>query len=520
MNNSNDKRYALTIDFGTQSARVSIFDEKGKILAAEKETYAPAYFSKKNGYAEQEPDYYFDCMAKCTKRLAAAHPDLMKGLLGASLTCFRDSAVILDKDKKVIRPCILWLDQRRAKCENPLPGVSRAAFKLVGKSATIQLNRQRTVANWLIENEPENWAKTDKYVSISTYFVYRLTGVLSDSASAYTGHYPLDYKKKQWYAKPETHLQGQCFSVKKHMLCELTPATEKIGEITEASAAETGLPVGLSLFASGSDKSCETLGSGVIDDTLLSISLGTASTLETTTDHYVEPFPFLPEYPSTQPGCFNMDHQIYRGFWMINWFLKEFCGRHDVELIDDEVDLNALNAKLKDVPAGSDGLIVQPYWGSNLDKTEIVGTIIGFSATTTHEHVYRAIIEGIGYELRFAYETFRKKLKHDFKEIRISGGGAQSPEICQIMADILGLNVVSLETNEASSLGAAIVVYLGNKVYASPKEAVAKMVRTAKTFKPNLENKKVYDELYKNVYSELYPSLKKAYRYLFRYENR
>ena len=179
----------LTIDFGTQSVRVSLFDKAGNILSSEKEVYSPAYYSPKPGYAEQDPNYYYDCLCKCTKRLSL-NKELMERVKGITMTCFRDSAVLLDKDKNIIRPMILWLDQRYAKCKKPLPLLSRLAFGLVGMSEVIQMNRRRTVANWIKENEPENFAKIDKYVAISTYFVYKLTGKLIDSSSNYTGHYP------------------------------------------------------------------------------------------------------------------------------------------------------------------------------------------------------------------------------------------------------------------------------------------------------------------------------------------
>ena len=185
---------ALTFDFGTQSVRACIYDAKGDCLAMKSHKYEPAYYSPKPGYAEMDPASYFDCLCSCTNALAKEFPDLMGRVGGIELDCFRDSAVLLDKDRNVIRPMILWLDSRMAECKEPLPLLSRALFGLVGKSDVINLNRRRTMAKWIKDNEPENFARIDKYVSISTYFVYRLTGELKDSPSDFTGHYPLDRK--------------------------------------------------------------------------------------------------------------------------------------------------------------------------------------------------------------------------------------------------------------------------------------------------------------------------------------
>ena len=507
----------LTIDFGTQSVRVCVFNPKGETLALHSKNYEPAYRSPKQGYAEMDPDYYYQCLCECTNALAKEHPDLLEKVQAIEMDCFRDTAVLLDKDKNIIRPSILWLDSRMAKCEKPLPLSSRAIFALVGKSDAIRVNRQRTMANWIKENEPENFKRIDKYVSISTYIVYRLIGELRDSPSNYTGHYPLDYKKKQWYKNPEKHLQGQIFSVRKDQLPELVETGGLLGNISKKGAKESGIPAGTPFFAGGSDKSCETLGCGVFDKDLAAVSLGTACTIETVTEKYKGPQPLLPAYPSIQEGVYNMDVQIYRGFWMINWFLKEFGSYAINDLVAETPSPKEYNDHLFDLPPGSEGLILQPYWGSPLEHPEVKGAVIGFSDYTTKLHFYKAIIEGIGFELRLAMGNLQKRLHHRFRAIRISGGGAKSDEVCQIYADLLGLPVERIQTIEAASLGAAIGGFVALGVYPSVQAACSNMVRVTKTFAPDPKRAAEYDKLYENVYKGLYKSLKKAYRYLYRY---
>ncbi len=509
-----DSPLILTFDFGTQSVRAAIFDREGNMLACEKKPYEPAYVSPKPGYAEQDPSYYFDCLCLASNALAKNHSDLLKKIKGITMTCFRDSAVLLDEKCNVIRPMILWLDQRYAKCEEKLPFFSRFLFALVGKSATIDANRRRTMANWIKENEPENWKRCDKYVSLSTYFIYRLTGQLKDSPSDFTGHYPLDYQKKAWYKKPETHLQGQVFSLKKNQLPELVPEGTLLGEISEEASRLTGIPAGIKMYAAGSDKSCETLGCGVINESMASISLGTACSIETTSKKFVHPFPFLPSYPSVLADRYNLDFQIYRGYWMINWFLKEFGAMNIEDLVVSDPNPEEYNKKLFSIPPGSDGVMVQPYWGSQLDKPEVKGTITGFSDTTTKEHVYKAIIEGISYEMREVSESFEKKLKTTFKEIRIAGGGSRSDEICQITADIFGKPVVRVQTNETASLGAAMSGFLSIGEFHTPEEAVKAMVRVTDRFEPNEENHRIYQDYFENGYKKMYPKLKGILRFL------
>ncbi len=506
-----DSPYILTMDFGTQSVRVGIFDKNGEVIAMEKEKYEPAYFSTKPTFAEQDPNYYFECLCKCTQRLVKNNPSAVASLKGITLTCFRDSAVLLDKDRKVIRPMILWLDQRMAECKEKLPLSSRAIFRLVGKTDTIVFNRRRSVANWIKENEPENYAKIDKFLPVSTYFIYLLTGEMKDSSSNMAGHYPIDFKHRRWYKDVERHFQGQVFGIKNGWLNEIVPEGSLIGGISKEASKKTGLPEGLPMYACGSDKSCETLGLGVIDDECAAISYGTASTVETTRKRYTESEPFLPGYPSAIPSYYNMDIQIYRGYWMINWFLKEFGGVEIEDMISTDSLTSKFNDNLNQVPPGCDGLILQPYWGPGLARPLAKGAIVGFSDAITSEHVYRAIIEGIAYALREGLEHFEKKIHHKIPAIRISGGGSQSDEICQITADILGKPVSRVQTFETSSLGAALAGFLAIGEYKSPQEAVKNMVRVSKTFEPNKENKERYDYLFEHCYEKMYPSLKDIY---------
>lgn len=501
----------MTIDFGTQSVRVSIWNKQGEVLAMAKEKYNPPYFSTLPNYAEQDPGLYFDALCACTKKIVSECGELLKDVKGVSLTCFRDSAVLLDKDRKIVRPMILWLDQRMAECSKPLPFLSRLAFRLVGMTDAINFNRKRCVANWIIENEPENWARVDKYIPISTYFIWRLTGKFVDSASNCAGHYPIDFKKKQWYKNPEKHLKGQVFSIKASMLPKIVNEGGLLGAITAEASALTGLPEGLKLFASGSDKSCETLGLGVIDDKTAAISYGTASSVETTRTKYTESEPFLPGYPSCIPGYYNMDIQIYRGYWMINWFLKEFGGQNIPDLITADASAEDFNEKLDSVPPGCDGLVLQPYWGPGLSRPLAKGAIIGFSDSITQEHFYRAIIEGIAYALREGLEHFEHKIHHKINAIRVSGGGSQSDAICQITADVFGRPVTRVQTSETSSLGAAMSGFLAIGEFKDAKDAVASMVHVRDTFVPNEEATEKYDYLFQNAYKLMYPRLKDLY---------
>lgn len=513
----------LTIDFGTQSVRAGLFNKKGETIAIERVKYAPAYVSPKPGYAEQDPEYYFEALCEVTNKLVKSNKDKMSDVLGIVMACFRDSAVCVGADGKPVRPTILWLDERRAKCEKKLPFLSRAIFKLVGMGPTIDLNRKRSMSNWVQENEPEVWAKTAKFMMVSTYINYKLVGKFIDSPCCQAGHLPIDFKKGEFYKKPEKHLKGQIFGVTKDKLCDLVPCGELLGVISEEAAKATGLPAGMKVLAGGSDKSAETLGLGVVDDRSAAVSYGTACSVEVPVKKYSDAEPFLPAYPDIVKGQWDLDVQVYRGYWMLNWFIKQFGAKAAKveEIVEDKNAIIELNKEMEKINPGCDGLVLQPYWGPGLRRPLAKGAIIGFSDVHTKIHMYRAIIEGIAYCLKEGLELFEaKRLHHKVDKVRISGGGSQSDLICQITADILNKPVSKIQTTECSSLGCAMAGFIAMGEFKNKEEAAKAMVHQSVEFRPNPENVMKYEYLYRNAYLKMYPNLKDVYKNIKEYDDK
>ncbi|MEG2014693.1 MAG: FGGY-family carbohydrate kinase, partial [Clostridia bacterium] len=231
--------------------------------------------------------------------------------------------------------------------------------------------------------------------------------------------------------------------------------------------------------------------------------------------------PFLPSYPAVLNGYYNPEVQIFRGYWMISWFKKNFAesitakahaqGISTEEMMDDEIEK---------IPAGSEGLILQPFWQAGLSTPEAKGAIIGFADHHTRAHVYKSIIEGIDFALREGLERMERRSNAHIDYLSVSGGGSQSDVICQICADIFNKPVRRVQTYETSGLGAAIVGFVGVGVYSSPEEAVENMVHYKDEFVPNAENVKIYDKIFNNVYMKLYKKLQPFYKELDKENNR
>ncbi len=506
---------ALTIDFGTQSVRVCIFNKQGEILAIKRQVYQPTYHSEKPGYAEHDANFYWENLKIVTQALKRDHENLLKQVTTCAMTAFRGTAIMLDQDKKPVRKVILWLDQRLAKFE-PFSLFHRVIYRLIGLYETAKLNSRRTMARWVRQNEPETWKKVKYYVALSTYFNYLLTGNLIDSAANMIGHYPLDFIKAQWY-KP-SHIKAAIFNIPISMLVPLKRQGELLGRITQAASDFLGLPEGLPIYAAGPDKAAETLGTGCLTNDTANLSYGTSVSMTIPSKRYIEPEPFLPGYPSSLPKLYNIEVHINRGYWMISWFRDNFAQKETAEAMIEKMAVEELlNQQMLNIPPGSEGLVLSPYWGPGLRRPEAKGAVIGWSDVHTKIHFYRAIIEGVAFGIKEGFDGMQKRMHHRVKEVRVSGGGSSSDAICQITADILNLPVTRVQTKETSSLGTAIAAFLASHDFPSPEAAVASMVRVSQRFTPNPEAVVRYRYLYRKVYAKIYPKLINLYRDLIKF---
>lgn len=501
--------HMIAIDCGTQSVRALLFNHHGHLIHKVKRDFEP-YFSHKPGYAEQNPDLYYEKIRECLKQLSEEQIEVVKSVKGLCMTILRDTGVYLDVSYQVVRPSMLWLDQRVAKCETPLAFKDRILFKAIGMTRAVDITRKLSKVNWIKENEPELWDKTAHYVLLPAYLQYKLTGIMVDSVANQIGHVPFNYKTQSW-PKSNSDYRWSVFGIEKHKLYELNKPGDIVGKIHSELALYTGLPEDVVVISGGSDKGCETLGVGCINLNQASISFGTTATVQTMSPKYFEPILFMPAYPATIPHHYNPEVQIFRGYWMIRWFKQEFASREQQEAIRTGVDPEVLlNACLKTVPPGSEGLILQPYWTPGLKNPDAKGSIIGFNDSHTRAHFYRAIVEGINYGLLDGLKKIESKSKVKIERIMVSGGGSQSDEICQITADMFNRPVFKGETYEAAGLGAAIIGFVGLGVYETFEEAVTKMVRQAYRFEPS-ENAKLYDKLYNRIYKRIYEHLRGLY---------
>lgn len=503
--------YILAIDNGTQSVRALLFDLKGNLIAKSRVPLEP-YFSTQPGWAEQHTEYFWNSLCRACVELWQITNVPKDAIAGVALTTQRSTVINLDENGRPLRPAIIWLDQRRTNDVKRVGGLWGIAFKATGLNDTVAYLQAEAEANWIRTHQPDVWKQTYKYLFLSGYLTYKLTGNFVDSSGCQVGYLPFDYKKQQW-ASPHDW-KWEALSISPEILPELISPTHLLGTITKEAAEATGIPYGLPLIAAAADKACEVIGAGCLEPHIGCLSYGTTATINTTHKKYVEVIPMIPPYPAAVPDFYSLEVQIYRGYWMVSWFKQEF-GYHEQRLAQEKgVEPEVLFDELvNQVPPGSMGLMLQPYWSPGLKAPgpEAKGAIIGFGDVHTRAHLYRAILEGLAYALREGKERTERRSGVPITELRVSGGGSQSNAAMQLTADIFGLPTARPHIYETSGLGAAIDAAVGLRLHPDFATAVKEMTRLGRTFEPDVRTHEIYNQLYNRIYKEMYRKLKPLY---------
>lgn len=505
----------LAIDLGTQSLRAMLFDNTGQLIL--KRATKMHYQRPDALTVEIDATIFWQKLTEVCQALWADDAALKKRVAAVTLTTQRASVVALDMAAEPVVPAIIWMDKRRVeKAHIPTLGFWwETAFKLAGVTETVRGFQADCEIAWIKTYRPEAYAKIHRYGLVSSYLNWQLSGQWHDSVASQVGYLPFDFKKQQW-AKRHDWRWLAC-PAKLEWLPKLFKPGECLGQVTEQASAQTGIPAGLPIIASGADKACEVLGSGCLTPDIACLSYGTTATVNLSLDHHIHPLPFVPSYPAAATDFFNAEYQIYRGYWMVSWFKEQF-GHLEQQRADEVggVPEQFFDELVQKVPPGAEGLILQPYWSPGVREPgpEARGAVIGWADHHTRAHLYRAILEGIAYGLRQGLENLEKRAHTKIRVLRVSGGGSQSDAAMQLTADIFNRPAERLREYETSGLGAAMNAAVYLRWYKSYPEAIKAMTHVAQRFEPRTDTASMYNQLYRKVYLSLYKRLKPLYRQL------
>ena len=500
----------LTIDFGTQSVRALAYTQSGE-CRAKHQLPIDQYQHPEPGWTEHDVEGFWTLLTASCEGLWAQGVNPAE-IAAVVVTTQRATVINLDEMGRPLRPAIIWTDQRRAPPRGRLPWLWRILFGLLRIRPIVENLEAEAEANWLERHQPALLAQTAHFLLLSGYLNYRLTGEFKDSAGSQVGYLPFDFKKQDWCA--DSDWKWHSMAIKRYMLPTLLSVGEALGAVAPEASTATGIPEGVPVIAGAADKACEVLGVGALEADVARVSCGTTATINTTRSQYVEVVPFMPAYPAALPEHFNTEIQVFRGFWMVSWFLEQFGEAERRQAAEQGVPAETLlDELLAQTEPGAGGLVLQPFWNPVLGETgpEGRGSIIGFRDFHTRAHVYRALIEGLAFALRSGKERIERRTKTSISCIRLSGGGAQSDQVAQIVADVMNLPVERFDDCEASGRGAAMVGAAAMGWYPSITAAGEAMLSETHRIAPDPLAAKRYETLYESQYRPLYSKLKSLF---------
>lgn len=499
----------LAIDSGTQNVKAVVFDLDGRVRALSRLAHEPDSTPHPR-WVEHDAEDYWDKMCRATREALSAVGRDVCDLKAVGLTSQRGTTIPVDADGAVLRPAIVYLDNRVTE---GLPGVGGfwgLFFAAIGRKTAIQYVRSHSKFLWIKTHQPEIYDRTRTFFQVASFLNFRLTGRINESVGMMVGMFPMDYKKLAFYPQKGIH---DVFGVTPARLPELIAPLGITGHITKEASEKTLIPEGLPVIVGGGDVQAGVVGTGVSDEHEAALVLGTTIDFDIPTRRFIndEKLRFLC-WPAAVPDSYILESGVGGGFLTVTWFTNELAhyetqlskerGTSPEELLDEAV---------KNIPAGSLGLMVQPYWTPPFHRVAARGAIVGLTMAHSRAHIYRAILEGFAYEIRAGYEVMAEKSGVPIREIRVSGGGSKSDAVLAIIADVLGVPALRMEVEESSALGAALCAATGSGIFQTLTEGIERMVHVKQRFEPNPSNREVYETMYR-CYQEFYPRVDDLYR--------
>jgi sugar (pentulose or hexulose) kinase len=491
-------RLVIGVDSSTTACKAIAWDRTGRAVAEGRAIY-PLLRPRPNWY-EQDAETWWDGLCAALRallaRIDAARVDAL------CITHQRESFVPVDEEGRPLRNAILWLDERsRPQVAFLEQRIGKGRFhRITGKPLTT--NPSVTKIAWLAQHEPELVARAHKFLDAHAFLVHRLTGAFRTSLACADPMGLVDMASGCW----ATDLMEE-LGLHPDQFPDLASPGEVIGLVSEQAAAATGLPTGLPIIAGAGDGQCAGLGANATGGGRASLNLGTAVVSGVVSADYITDPAFRTLYAPIA-GKYFLETVIQGGAFTVSWFVETF-GR-DLRGSGPVTPEDALETAAADVPPGSLGLVVVPYWNHAMTPywdPAASGITIGWTGAHKREHFYRAILEGIAFEQRLLGEGLAAATGQSINEYVALGGGSRSNLWCQIVADVTGVPVVRAATAEATCLGAGILATVAAQWHPDAAIAAAAMTHTAGRFVPDLETQAVYDRIYGEVYRPLFPTL-------------
>ena len=499
--------FLIGIDIGTTGAKTLLIDSEGRLVGSATVEY-PMY-TPRPLWAEQEPEDWWQATIASIHQVLRSTGVNKAELAGIGLTGQMHGMVLLDAQGQVLRPCIMWNDQRTAnECRWIMERVGRERFlELTMNPALPGFTAPKIV--WTRDHEPEVYTQVAKVLLPKDYVRYRMTGEYATEVSDASGTVLLNVRERRWSEEVLSQLD-----IPLEWMPACVESPEITGRVTAEVAEATGLPEGLPVVGGGGDQAASGVGTGIVAPGLVSVTMGTSGVVFAYTDEPSrDPEGRLHTFCHAVPGKWHFMGVTLAAGGSLRW-LRDTLGATEIDVAAltgvDPYEIMTAEADL--VPPGSEGLIYLPYLSGErtpYPDPNARGAFFGLTVRHTKRHMVRAVLEGVAYSLRDSIELFRS-LNVPITQVRATGGGARSRVWRQILADVFGTELVTVNVTDSSAYGAALLAGVGARVYASVPEACAQTVKIVDTVQPVSANLRTYDTYYP-IYRSLYPTLKPAF---------
>lgn len=503
----------LGIDISTTGAKALLIDERGNVMASVTTEYP--LMMPQPLWSEQEPRDWWAGTCQSIRTVVQQAGISTDDIRCVGLTGQMHGLVMLDQMGQVLRPAILWNDQRTAtQCVEITEKVSGLArlIELTGNTVLPGFTAPKIL--WVQQNEPKVYDQGAHVLLPKDYIRYCLTGEYATEVSDASGTALFDVSRRAWSAPMLKALE-----IPKDWLPSCTESPVISGQITAIAAKATGLKAGTPVVGGGGDQAAQAVGSGVIAEGIISVTSGTSGVVFAHSEKFVaEAQGRLHAFCHAVPGKWHLMGVMLSAGGSFRW-LRDKLGEPErsTALLTGEDPYDMLTREAACAPVGSDSLIFLPYLSGERTPhpdPHASGAFIGLTSRHGKSHLIRSVLEGVSFGLRDGLELI-KDLGVPIEQVRASGGGARSALWRQIQSDVFGTEMVLVNVTEGAAYGAALLAGVGAKIFSSVDEAVAQTVKVIDRTMPLSNNVERYEALYP-VYRALYPILKPTFQELAR----